>query len=76
MLWVGDGSEMLDYNCRLDDELEWCRFIGTANLPKLSKDEPRETSLHKRKQDYISNAPMMTYGILKKIITSKGRWWK
>ena len=69
MLWVADGSEILDYNRNLEDTFEWCRFIGTANLPYLSEDEPKETSLHKRKQDYIENAPVMNYGILKKIIT-------
>lgn len=69
MLWCGDGSEILDYNGNLDDEFEWCRFIGTANLPKLSGDEPLETSLHQRKQDYIENPPKMTYGILKTIVS-------
>ena len=68
MLWVGDGSELLDYTGVLDDEFEWARFVGTANLPYLEADAPRETSLHERKQDYIPNAPKMTYGILKNIV--------
>ena len=68
MLWVGDGSELLDYTGRLEDEFEWARFLGTANLPYLEVDAPLETSLHNRKQDYIPDAPVMTYGILKKII--------
>ena len=69
MLWVGDGSEILDYAGRLDDKFEWARFVGTANLPYLEDGEPTETSLHKKKQDYIKNAPAMTYGILKSIIS-------
>lgn len=69
MLWVGDGSEILDYAGNLADPFEWCRFIGTANLPYLEEGAPRETSLHKRKQDYIPNAPQMTYGILKTILS-------
>ncbi|MBQ7038987.1 MAG: hypothetical protein IJN39_00295 [Clostridia bacterium] len=68
MLWVGDGSEILDYAGNMDDKFEWCRFIGTANLPYLEKDAPLETSLHKRKQDYMENPPEMTYGILKNIV--------
>lgn len=68
MLWVGDGSEILDYSGNRNDRFEWCRFIGTANLPYLEKDAPLETSLHERKQDYIKNPPKMTYGILKSII--------
>lgn len=70
MLWVGDGSELLDYAGHMEDEFEWCRFVGTANLPQLGKDEPRETSLHKRRQDYMPNAPVMTYGILKMIVST------
>ncbi|MBQ7387561.1 MAG: hypothetical protein IJW03_05305, partial [Clostridia bacterium] len=69
MLWVGDGSELLDYAGELDDEFEWCRFIGTANLPLLTDGEPLETTPHKRKQHYIENAPKMTYRILKEIIS-------
>ena len=69
MLWVGDGSEILDYAGRLEDTFEWTRFVGTANLPYPADGEPLEISLHKRKQDYIKNAPVMTYGILKSIIS-------
>jgi len=68
MLWVGDGSELLDYTGDPDAVFEWARFIGTANLPYLGEGEPLETSLHQRKQDYIPNAPVMTYAILKRII--------
>ena len=69
MLWVGDGSEILDYAGNMEDTFEWARFVGTANLPYLEKDAPLETSLHNRKQDYIPNAPVMTYGTLKTIIS-------
>ncbi|MBP3705174.1 MAG: hypothetical protein J6I98_06535, partial [Clostridia bacterium] len=68
MLWTGDGSEILDYAGDLTAEFEWCRFVGTANLPYLAEGEPKETSLHTRKQDYMENAPKMTYGVLKSII--------
>jgi hypothetical protein len=37
---------------RYEDEFEWCRFVGTANLPTRSEGEPTETSLHKRRRDY------------------------
>lgn len=68
MLWVGDGSEILDYSGNMADEFEWCRFVGTANLPYLEDGMPLETSLHERKQDYMPNAPKMTYGILRYIV--------
>ena len=70
MLWVGDGSELLDYAGALSEEFEWCRFIGTANLPYLKDGEPTETSLHERKRDYMPNAPKMTYAILKEIVAT------
>lgn len=69
MLWVGDGSEILDYSGSPEDRFEWARFIGTANLPYREENQPPETSLHERKQDYMPNAPVMTYRILKKIIS-------
>lgn len=69
MLWVGDGSEILDYAGVMDDSFEWCRFLGTANLPPLEADGRPETNLHSRKQDYIKDAPVMTYRILKTIIS-------
>jgi ribosomal protein L18 len=28
MLWTADGSEILDYRGRLDEPLEWARYIG------------------------------------------------
>ena len=70
LLWVGDGSELLDYAGSLRDTFEWARFVGTANLPYLEDGAPLETSLHKRKQDYIKDAPVMTYGILKTIVST------
>ena len=68
MLWVGDGSELLDYAGKADDSFEWCRFVGTANLPDRKPDEPLEISLHERRQDYIPDPPRMTYGILREIV--------
>ena len=69
MLWVGDGSEILDYAGDLEETFEWAHFVGTANLPYLDDNAPLETSLHERKQDYIKNVPVMTYGILKNIVS-------
>lgn len=31
MLWIGDGSEILEYQGRLDSEFEWARYHGSAN---------------------------------------------
>ena len=69
LLWAGDGSELLDYNGALDTPFEWCRYVGTANKPLLEENAPKETSLHLRKQDYIPHPPVMTYRILKEIVS-------
>ena len=68
MLWCSDGSELLDYDGDCEGEFEWCKFVGTANLPELSPGEPMETSLHERKQKYTENPPKFTYKTLKNII--------
>ena len=31
LLWCADGSELLDYRGSLNDEFEWCYFLGGAN---------------------------------------------
>lgn len=67
MMWTADGSEILDYTGRMDQSFEWCCYLGTANLPDLG-DLPDDTSLHERRQLYMENPPVMTYGILKTIV--------
>lgn len=69
MMWTSDGSEILDYDGNPDSTFEWCKFLGTANLPPLGDDEPKETSLHEKRQLYMENPPVMTYAILKSIVT-------
>ncbi len=70
MLWCSEGSGLLDYDGTLEREFEWCKFVGTANLPPLGQDEPKETSLHERKQKYTENPPKFTYKTLKNIISA------
>jgi hypothetical protein len=70
MLWSSDGSEILDYKARLEDEFEWARYIGGAN-PRQEwnkKVDPDGIGLHTKCYLYMENPPIMTYGILKKII--------
>ncbi len=68
MLWSADGSEILDYNRNLDDEFEWCKFLGSAHLKRLEEGKDSATSLHIRNQLYMENPPKMTYGVLKRIV--------
>lgn len=68
MIWAADGSEILDYAGNLEDEFEWCRFLGVANRPLIKEGEHTSISSHERRQNYMENAPKMTYAILKKIV--------
>lgn len=69
MMWISDGSEILDYNADDNTSFEWCIYVGMANMPLLSDKENPAISLEKRKQKYMENPPDMTYGILKSIVS-------
>ena len=68
MLWVGDGSEILDYDGNMEKSFEWACFIGTANLPLISDEDDSAISLHSKKRYYTEHPPKMTYKILKNIV--------
>ena len=73
MFWTADGSEILEYNNDLDAEFEWCRFVGGANpTGKLNpaKIDPKGLRMHARNYNYMDNPPVMTYRILKKIVST------
>ena len=69
ILWTADGSEMLDYAGDLDESFEWCRYLGTANLPYNTTGDD-SVSLHELKFAYTENPPEMTYRILRTIVRS------
>ncbi len=66
MLWIGDGSEILDYDGKESTSFDWAHYLGMANCPDVG-DLPKHTSLHTHRQLYRENIPNMTYGILKNI---------
>ncbi len=75
MLWTSDGSEILQYTGDLDDEMEWCKYIGNAN-PKpefpavaLADVNPR-MDVHVQPCYYMDNPPKMTYRDLGRIISA------
>ena len=70
LLWCADGSELLDYRGSLNDEFEWCYFLGGANQRENHPPEidPEGKGLHTRNYLYTKNPPKMTYQILKEII--------
>ncbi|SFD30555.1 hypothetical protein [Spirosoma endophyticum] len=68
MLWTSDGSEILDYKGKLNQPLEWARYIGNPNTEHEVGSGPKELSLHERAYLYMENPPAFTYGDLKFII--------
>ena len=70
LLWIGDGSEILDYKGDLEEEIEWGKYIGSANPRTRKKDhvgfwDPEE--IHHKHQIYMENPPRFTYGDIKLI---------
>ncbi len=70
MMWTSDGSEILDYSGDLDESFEWCYYMGNANKPLVADDEDIDISLHEIKRIYMQNPPVMTYRILKNIVST------
>ena len=75
MLWVSDGSEILEYNGNLTDDFPWCQYIGMGN--PLRKEESLTTpqewqEFHIRPFPYRGheNLKKFTYGELKEVITA------
>ena len=75
MLWTADGSEILDYTGRDEDEIEWCRYIGGANpLTDWDKEnDPRGEGLHTRWYYYTDNPPVFQNKTLRRIIATLKR---
>src|SRR5512145_1468312 len=63
MLWTADGSEILDYRGRADDEIEWARYIGlpNSNLEPV-RGVPEDKNLHRQAVYYTDDPPKLTYG--------------
>ncbi|MDH7567974.1 MAG: hypothetical protein QHJ73_00100, partial [Armatimonadota bacterium] len=68
LLWVADGSEILEYRGRPEDEIEWARYIGGANPRQAVPNDPEGKALHSRCYLYRENPPVLTYGKLASIV--------
>ena len=69
MLWTADGSELLDYRGRMDDEIEWARYIGIGHPPaEPLAGDPKRESLHATPWLYMPDPPRITYGVLRTIV--------
>jgi len=68
MFWTADGSEILDYSGNMEEEIEWGRYIGTANSQGVVPTDPTGNEIHSRCYIYRDNPPIITYEILKRIV--------
>jgi len=72
MFWTGDGSELLDYDGREDTAFEWAYLVGNANLSEGTSHplDPEGEELHYHRRKYMENPPVMTYGLLRRIVAA------
>ncbi|NMA42837.1 MAG: hypothetical protein GX946_05590 [Oligosphaeraceae bacterium] len=70
LLWVADGSELLDYQGNLDATFEWGKWIGAANYTEGKDDPTPEDQLPfwKKARLYRDDPYAFTYLDLKRIV--------
>lgn len=68
LLWVSDGSNILDYTGNLDEEIEWNYFMGCAKMETLEEDEDRDVNLHEKNVVYLKELPIVTHRTIKDIV--------
>lgn len=75
LFWVGDGTELLEYNGNLDQKLSWAEWIGRASdVHKIPREkDPRGESLDGQGHAYTANPPVFTCGDLKSIVATVKR---
>ena len=64
MFWAADGSEILDYNGRMEDTFEWAKWIGVANpIGPDSGKAPELQTIHERPRPFLRDeeTPDWTY---------------
>ncbi|MGX8833409.1 hypothetical protein ACWG0P_04270 [Amedibacillus sp. YH-ame6] len=70
LLWIGDGSELLEYSGDLKEKIEWAKYIGRANEfdgDWNKEGDPEKLSPHAQKYLYMDNPPIFLYEDLKYI---------
>ncbi len=70
LLWISDGSEILDYQGDLSAHFEWAKYIGVANprTGQTNDEDPQGLSIHHRSYLYRENPPQFTYAWLKQLL--------
>lgn len=79
LLWTADGSEILDYRGDMAEQIEWARYAAMSNPfrtgpnPSARNADPENMALHHGIIVYMDDPPILTFGTLKKIVTTLKR---
>jgi len=75
LLWIADGSEILEYTGRLDDTFEWAYWCGCANpIPAPAGwSERQRRNTHCFPQKYRPDAAPRSYDWLRRLIATLRR---
>lgn len=68
LLWTADGSEILDYRGKADDEIEWARYIGFANPHGDLPGDPDKRTVISSTHLYTEKPARITYADLRRIV--------
>ena len=70
MLWLADGSEILEYAGNMEDTFEWAYWIGTANPENVMPGDVRDLSRHLSYTPvkYVENPTSRSYGWVKRLV--------
>ncbi len=71
MFWAADGSEILDYNGRMEETFEWAKWIGVANPHGAEPGKPAELqTIHERPRLFPGGdqAPDWSYGEFRELM--------
>ena len=70
LLWTADGSEILEYDGRMETAFPWAENIGESNPGHSLKveNDPHHQALHDHGRLYMAHPPALTYGRLAMII--------
>ncbi|NLG15496.1 MAG: hypothetical protein GX561_15000 [Lentisphaerae bacterium] len=73
MLWLADGSEILNYSGDLNQTFEWAYWCGCANPVPIGPEkctERQKRNTHHFPKPYIENPQPRTYAWLKKLVST------
>jgi len=70
MIWVSDGSDILEYTGDLAQPLEWAKYLGNPNTEHPVNSGPENLTLHQRAYEYMEAPPAYSYADLKAIVSA------